>query len=67
MAWIEIRRGGEEIAAAKWRLNWILTTRPSHPQANYLMGMVYEAQGEKDRALEHYKKAAQLLLETDGR
>ena len=65
MAWVEIRRGGEEIAAAKWRLNWILTTHPSHPQANYLMGMVYEAQGEKDRALEHYKKAAQLLLETD--
>lgn len=65
MAWVEIRRGGEEIAAAKWRLNWILTTHPSHPQANYLMGMVYETQGEKDRALEHYKKAAQLLLETD--
>ncbi len=66
MAWVEIRRGGEEIAAARWRLNWILTTHPSHPQANYLMGMVYETQGEKDRALEHYKKAAQLLLETDG-
>ncbi len=66
MAWIEIRRGGEEIAAAKWRLNWLLTTHPSHPQANYLMGMVYEAQGEKDRALEHYKKAAQLLVEMDG-
>ena len=66
MAWVEIRRGGEEIASAKWRLNWILTTHPSHPQANYLMGLVYEAQGEKDRALEYYKKAAQLLLETDG-
>jgi tetratricopeptide (TPR) repeat protein len=66
MAWVEIRRGGEEIAAAKWRLNWILTTHPNHPQANYLMGLVCEAQGEKDRALEHYKKAAQLLLETDG-
>ncbi len=66
MAWVEIRRGGEEMATAKWRLNWILTTHPSHPQANYLMGMVYETQGEKDLALEHYKKAAQLLLETDG-
>lgn len=66
LAWVELRRGGEEIAAAQWRLNWILTTHPSHPQANYLMGMVFEAQGEKDRALEHYKKAAQLLLETDG-
>ncbi len=67
MAWVEIRRGGEEIASAKWRLNWLLTTHPSHPQANYLMGLVCEKQGEKDRALEHYKKAAQLLLETDGR
>ncbi|MCL5281246.1 MAG: tetratricopeptide repeat protein [Planctomycetes bacterium] len=66
MAWVEIRRGGEEIAAAQWRLNWILTTHPSHPQANYLMGLVYEARGEKDRALEHYKKAAQLLVEMDG-
>ncbi len=65
MASVEIRRGGEEIASARWRLNWLLTTHPSHPQANYLMGNVYEAQGEKDRALEHYKKAAQLLLETD--
>jgi tetratricopeptide (TPR) repeat protein len=65
MAWVEIRRGGEEIASAKWRLHWLLTTHPSHPQANYLMGNVYEAQGEKDRALEHYKKAAQLLLEMD--
>jgi tetratricopeptide (TPR) repeat protein len=65
VAWVEIRRGGEEIASAKWRLNWLLTTHPSHPQANYLMGMVCETQGEKDRALEHYKKAAQLLLEMD--
>ena len=65
MAWVEIRRGGEEIASAKWRLNWLLTTHPSHPQANYLMGIVCETQGEKDRALEHYKKAAQLLLEMD--
>jgi Tfp pilus assembly protein PilF/peroxiredoxin len=65
MAWVEIRRGGEEIASAKWRLNWLLTTHPSHPQANYLMGAVCEAQGEKDRALEHYKKAAQVLLEMD--
>ncbi len=65
MASIEIRRGGEEIASAKWRLNWLLTTHPTHPQANYLMGIVCETQGEKDRALEHYKKAAQLLLETD--
>jgi tetratricopeptide (TPR) repeat protein len=65
MAWVEIRRGGEEIAAAKWRLHWLVTTHPSHPQVHYLMGNVYEAQGEKDRALEHYKKAAQLLLEMD--
>jgi tetratricopeptide (TPR) repeat protein len=67
MAWVEIRRGGEEVAAAKWRLNWLLTTHPSHPQANYLMGMVCEAQGEKDLALEHYRKAAQLLLEMEPR
>lgn len=65
MASVEIRRGGEEINSAKWRLNWLLTTHPTHPQANYLMGIVCETQGEKDRALEHYKKAAQLLLETD--
>ncbi len=65
MAWVEIRRGGAEIASAKWRLNWVLTTHPSHPQANYLMGVVCETQGEKDRALEYYKKAAQLLLETE--
>jgi peroxiredoxin len=65
MASVEIRRGGEEIASAKWRLNWLLTTHPTHPQANYLMGVICETQGEKDRALEHYKKAAQLLLETD--
>ena len=62
---IEIRRGGKEIDSAKWRLNWLLTVHPDHPQANYLMGVVYEIQGEKDRALEHYKKAAQLLLEMD--
>ena len=66
MAWVEIRRGGEELASAQWRLNWLLTTHPSHPQANYLMGLVCESQGEKDHALEHYKKAAQLLLETEG-
>jgi tetratricopeptide (TPR) repeat protein len=65
MAWVEIRRGGEEIGSARWRLNWLLTTHPSHPEANYLMGLVYETQGEKDRALEYYKKAAQLLLETE--
>jgi len=65
MSWIEIRRGGKEIDTAKWRLHWLLTVHPDHPQANYLMGVVYETQGDKDRALEHYKKAAQLLLEMD--
>lgn len=61
---IEIIQGGDSIAEGKMRVQKILRLSPEHPEANYLMGMVCEAQGEKDHAINYYKKAAKLLLET---
>ena len=64
MSQVEISQGGEGITAGKLRLQRILTLNPSHPEANYLMGTVCEIQGEIERALNHYKKAAEFLIET---
>lgn len=61
---IEIMRGGDGIAEGKSRLQRLLMLNPDHPEANYLMGMACEAQGQVDRAMDYYKKAARRLLET---
>jgi hypothetical protein len=61
---IEIIRGGEGIAEGKKKLQQILNADPDHPRANYLMGTACEAEGETAQALNYYKKAASLLLET---
>lgn len=66
IAHVEILRGGEEIQAAEDRLERILAATPTHPEAHYMLGLAYEAQGQKDLALSHYKKAAQYLLETSS-
>ncbi len=60
---IGIVQGGEGIAEGKMRLQRILRLNPNHPETNYLMGTVCEAQGETDHALNYYKKAAKRLLE----
>jgi tetratricopeptide (TPR) repeat protein len=64
MSQIEIMQGGDGIAEGKLRLQRILAVTPDHPEANYLMGTVCEAQGETDHALNYYKRAAKRLLET---
>ncbi|MEJ2702701.1 MAG: tetratricopeptide repeat protein [Sedimentisphaerales bacterium] len=64
MSQIEIIQGGDGIMEGKQRLRRILATNPNHPEANYLMGMACEAEGENDHALNYYKKAAKRLLET---
>ncbi len=63
MSQLEIVQGGDAITEGKARLQRILTANPDNPQANYLMGTVCEVQGETDRALNYYKKAAERLLE----
>lgn len=65
MSQAEIMQGGQGVTAGKEKLQRILTLYPAQPEANYLMGRVYEIQGETDRALSSYKKAAEMLLETD--
>jgi tetratricopeptide (TPR) repeat protein len=64
MSQIEIIQGGDGIMKGKLRLQQILAVNPDYPEANYLMGMACEAQGETDHALNYYKKAAKRLLET---
>jgi hypothetical protein len=63
MAQIEIIQGGGGIADGKQKILQILSVNPDNPEANYLMGTACEAQGQKDDALNYYKKAARLLLE----
>jgi thioredoxin-like negative regulator of GroEL len=65
MSQIEIIQGGDGITEGKLRLQQILAVNPDNPEANYLMGMACEAQGENDHALNYYKKAAKRLLETN--
>jgi tetratricopeptide (TPR) repeat protein len=64
MSQIEIIQGGDGIAEGKLKLQQILSVNQDNPEANYLMGTACEAQGQKDDALNYYKKAARLLLET---
>lgn len=64
MAQIELSQGGEGLATGKLRLQRILTLNPYHPETNYLMGKACEMQGETERALNYYKKAAEFLIET---
>ena len=64
MSQIEIIQGGDGITEGKLRLRQILAVNPDNPEANYLMGMACEAQGENDHSLNYYKKAAKRLLET---
>lgn len=66
MAQIEIIRGGDSIEAGKQRIQRILSADPVHPEANYLMGMVYETQGQIDQAMNYYKKSARFLLNTQN-
>jgi len=66
MAQIEIIRGPDGIEAGKQRIQRILSVDPVHPEANYLMGMVYEAQGQVDQAMNYYKKSAKLSLKTQN-
>lgn len=65
MSQAEIMQGGKSVASGKEKLQRILTLYPAQPEANYLMGRACEIQGETDRALSYYKKAAEILLETD--
>lgn len=63
MAYIEILRGGKEMPSAQQRLDRILAHNPYDPEAHYLMGLVFESQSEKDKAIEQFKQAAELLIE----
>lgn len=65
-AQIEIIRGPDGIEAGKQRIQRILSADPVHPEANYLMGTVYETQGQVDQAMNYYKKSARLLLKTQN-
>ncbi len=64
LAQIEIMQGGDSIAEGKKRVQRVLKLSPENSEANYLMGTICEAQGETDQAMNCYKKAAKLLLET---
>jgi tetratricopeptide (TPR) repeat protein len=66
LAQLEIIRGGEEIKAAQQRLDLVLARNPHDPEAHYLLGMVYESENKIEQALVFYKKAAQILLESQS-
>ena len=63
IAYIEILRGGQEMSSAQHRLDRILANNPYDPEAHYLMGLVHESLSEKDKAIEQFKLAAELLIE----
>jgi Tfp pilus assembly protein PilF len=62
-AYIEIERGGSELARASERLRRILLVSPHNAEAYYLTGLIHEAKGETEKAAASFKKAAELLLE----
>lgn len=63
MGYVEIFRGGDEIKAARTRLDRVLLRSPHNAEAHYLNGLVYEAQDQTAKALREFKKAAEILLE----
>ena len=66
LAWIEIIRGGKH-DLARARLEQLLHHSPNNPEALYLLGMIFEARDENDKALARYKQAAEILLEIKGK
>jgi tetratricopeptide (TPR) repeat protein len=66
LAWIEIIRGAKHDLAHE-RLERLLQHSPNNPEALYLMGMIFEARDENDKALARYKQAAEILLEIKGK
>ena len=60
---VHITRGGaDELALADKKLRGLSSRRRNDPRVVYLAGLVAEKSGDANGALEHYKRAAELLL-----
>ena len=60
---VHIARGGEhDLALADKALGELPANRRRDPMILYLTGLVAEKSGETDKALEHYRQAAEQLL-----
>lgn len=67
LAQIEALRGGAELPRAEERVRALLATRPTEPQAHYLLGYICEQSGRTKDALASYRRAAEILLERGDR
>ena len=52
----------KKLTKAKELLLQSLPLNPDPSPVHYYLGRIYESEGNKDKALEHYRKAAQGLL-----
>ena len=59
---VQVVRGGDELEAARRRMQALLGRHPQEPKVVYLAGRVAEESKDPDAALGHYKRAAELLL-----
>jgi len=57
-----IQMGDEHLEKAETMIRNVIQQDPENARAIYTLGFWYEAQHQSEQALEHYKKAAQLLL-----
>lgn len=63
IAAVQIKRGGDELAAAETALNSVIEKNPKQPLAHYLRGQVLELRADIGGAMVEYRRAAELMLE----
>jgi len=63
IAYVQMVRGGNELAEAERLVREVLDRDDSQPRAHYLLGRISEARGKAAEAAASYKRAAELLLE----
>ncbi len=63
IATVQVRRGGDDLAAAETTLKPVIEKNPKLPKARFLIAQIHELRGDIPGAMAEYKVAAELLLE----
>lgn len=64
LAYVQAQRGGVELDAAEKTVRDILVRNPVQPRAHFLLGVILQGRGKNDEAMASFKKAAELLLQS---
>jgi tetratricopeptide (TPR) repeat protein len=63
IASVQVKRGGAEVEKALTSVRALVEKNPNQPKARYLLGQIYERQGDCTKAAAEYKRAVELMLD----